>query len=80
MNPELGEGLQIGQKINLPAANIKKYGVAEVTAEPVVQERKHEEKPVETSAKAENYLVQPKDTYYKITKKFNISQKNLFRM
>nr|WP_307835704.1 hypothetical protein [Elizabethkingia sp. ASV34] len=26
LNPELGEGLQIGQKINLPAANIKKYG------------------------------------------------------
>jgi LysM repeat protein len=24
LNPELGEGLQIGQKINLPAANIKK--------------------------------------------------------
>ncbi|MDX8569037.1 LysM peptidoglycan-binding domain-containing protein [Elizabethkingia sp. HX XZB] len=80
LNPELGEGLQIGQKINLPAANIKKYGAAEVTAEPVVQEKKHEEKPVETSAKAENYLVQPKDTYYKITKKFNISQKDLFRM
>ena len=25
-------------------------------------------------------MVQPKDTYYKITKKFNISQKDLFRM
>ncbi|HFK5571298.1 amino acid ABC transporter substrate-binding protein [Elizabethkingia meningoseptica] len=80
LNPELGEGLQIGQKINLPIANIKKYGTEETVTEPVVQDKKTESKPEVGNAEAKSYVVQQKDTYYKITRMFNISQKDLFKM
>lgn len=81
LNPDLGAGLQIGQLINLPAANIKKYGnadeavaeVAKPTVKPTISE-------ATTAPSGDTYLVQPKDTYYKITKKYNLTQKELFRL
>ncbi len=60
LNPELGEGLQIGQKINLPIANIKKYGTEETVTEPVVQDKKTESKPEVGNAEAKSYVVQQK--------------------
>ncbi|QCX52957.1 LysM peptidoglycan-binding domain-containing protein [Elizabethkingia sp. JS20170427COW] len=74
LNPELGDGLQIDQHLKLPLGNIKKYGgdVVEIPSE----------KPATSvSVEAgETYIVQPKDTYYKITKKYNTSQKALFQL
>jgi len=68
LNPYLNENLNIGQEIILPLANIK---YAEST--PV-------EGHLDTFLNQNEYLVQPKDTYYGITKKFDISLEELFQM
>jgi len=69
LNPDLNENLNIGQEIILPLANIK-YAEFHLI-----------EKHLDTYIPKQNeYLVQSKDTYYGITKKFNISQEELFRM
>lgn len=84
LNPEIDSHLKIGDEVMLPTENIKKYADANAfnrtfsTAAPEV-------KPVVTTPEAEApktandvYVVQPKDTYYGITRSFAISQKELF--
>jgi len=68
LNPYLNENLNIGQEIILPLANIK---YAESTPA---------EGYLDTLINQNEYLVQPKDTYYGITKKFDISLEELFQM
>jgi len=69
LNPQLNENLYIGQEIVLPLANIK-------YAEDYIVEYN----PNANIINPNEYLVQPKDTYYGITRKFNISQEELFRI
>ncbi|KAF5276736.1 hypothetical protein FQR65_LT16214 [Abscondita terminalis] len=76
LNPELGDGLQIGQKINLPLANIKKYGSAEsVTEKLAEQEKVSESNPVETPSDTKTYVVLPKDTYYRLQRNSIFSER-----
>ena len=90
LNPELDSHLKIGDKITLPLDNIQKYAdssastaVAQTT--PVV-EKTSEVKPISKTESATSepakgmYVVQAKDNYYKISKQFNLTQKQLFAL
>lgn len=77
LNPNLA--MQIGEEIVLPLENIKKYADAKAVAP--VPEPVKEVAPVATEAKtidADSYEIQPKDNYYRITKKFGVTQSQLF--
>jgi len=69
LNPLLSENLNIGQEIILPLSNIK-----------YANDYYSVDKSYSNVSNQNEYLVQPKDTYYGITKKFNISIEELFRM
>ncbi|WP_428071376.1 LysM peptidoglycan-binding domain-containing protein [Chryseobacterium gambrini] len=83
LNPELDAHMKIGDEITLPLESIKKYGGEQnvaVHTSPV-------EKPVETVAEthttkaSENeYIVQQKDNYYRISRQFNITKEELFAL
>ncbi len=82
MNPELDSHMKIGDEITLPLESIKKYGgqqavVAVSTPKPVEQSTVETPTPI---ADSENYVVQAKDNYYRISKQFNISQQELFAL
>ena len=88
LNPELDSHLRIGDEVTLPSDNVKKYADKNAFnrnfAAP--QEVKPAESvavstPVETPKADEGtYVIQAKDNYYKITKNFGISQKDLFAL
>ncbi|WP_374362170.1 LysM peptidoglycan-binding domain-containing protein [Cloacibacterium sp.] len=88
LNPELDSHLRIGDEVTLPSDNVKKYADKNAFnrnfAAP--QEVKPAESvavstPVETPKADEGtYVIQAKDNYYKITKYFGISQKDLFAL
>lgn len=91
LNPDLESHMKIGEQLTLPLENIQKYGDADAMA--VVQNTvsenppKTEETKTEITEKAEpkevdenSYLVQQKDNYYKIGKKFGLTQKEIFAM
>ena len=83
LNPELDSNMKIGSEIALPLANIQKYADSETTAfaSAVPDVAPAEKAPVVSTSIDENsYLVQEKDNYYKIGRKFGISQKELFAL
>ncbi|NAW52038.1 LysM peptidoglycan-binding domain-containing protein [Elizabethkingia argentiflava] len=83
LNPEIGESLQIGQKINLPLENIKKYippKVVSQTPAPSPSLEQEDTPVVPVQNKSGIYMVQPKDTYQTIIKNFNMSLSELFRI
>lgn len=76
LNPDLDNNLKIGSEITLPQDLIKKYsnGQPVATSEPVA---------VSVSSVASStgtYEVQPKDNYYRITKKFSLTQQDLYAL
>jgi len=83
LNPELDAHMKIGDEITLPLESIKKYGGDQnitVHTSPV-------EKPVETVAEThttkaseDEYIVQQKDNYYRISRQFNITKEELFAL
>lgn len=83
LNPELDAHMKIGDEITLPLESIKKYGGDQnitVHTSPV-------EKPVETVAEThttkaseDEYTVQQKDNYYRISRQFNITKEELFAL
>ncbi|WP_344828139.1 LysM peptidoglycan-binding domain-containing protein [Chryseobacterium ginsenosidimutans] len=85
LNPDLDSHLKIGDEITLPLESIKKFGgtqqqavavntpVATKPVETVV------ETPVATASEGE-YIVQPKDNYYRISRQFNITKDELFAL
>lgn len=75
LNPNLE--MKIGEEIILPEENIRKYGgtTAQKPAETPV---KREE--IKENKDSDFYIIQPKDTFYGITRKFGISQKELFAL
>lgn len=83
LNPELDAHMKIGDEITLPLESIKKYGGEQnvaVHTSPV-------EKPVETVAEThttkaseDEYIVQQKDNYYRISRQFNITKEELFAL
>jgi len=87
LNPELDSHTKIGDKITLPLDNIQKFGGSAPAS--VVQTTTTTEKPAEvkTVIKTETassdkglYVVQAKDNYYKISRQFNLTQKQLFAL
>ena len=79
LNPDLDNHMKIGDAVVLPEENIKKYG--DVSAQATVANDKTDiPKNSIKETESGTYVVQPKDTYYGITRKFGISQKELFSM
>lgn len=87
LNPELDSHMKIGEKITLPLDNIQKFGGS--SSATVAQTTTTTEKPAEvkTVTKTEAassdkglYVVQAKDNYYKISRQFNLTQKQLFAL
>ncbi len=77
LNPNLDSQMKIGNEITLPLANIEKYG----ENQPVKVAEPETKTPEISDQKNENtYVIQPKDNYFKLTKKFNLTQKELFAM
>ncbi|MEC5157644.1 amino acid ABC transporter substrate-binding protein [Chryseobacterium sp. MP_3.2] len=87
LNPDLDSNMKIGDQVTLPLAQINKYGgnqaVAVVVEEkkPVMQTVEPIVEPiVEKALTNDSYQVQAKDNYYKLSRKFNVSQSELFAM
>lgn len=71
LNPDLENHMKIGESVVLPQNLILKYGDINAMPSAVAEN-------VSTSANTTLYTIQPKDNYYRILKKFNITQKELF--
>ncbi len=87
LNPDLDSHMKIGEKVTLPLENIRKYG-DDISAEGNINNQSTKI-PVEISvdpidvkpiADENSYIVQEKDNYYKIGRKFGINQKQLFAL
>ncbi|MGZ5263454.1 MAG: LysM peptidoglycan-binding domain-containing protein, partial [Kaistella sp.] len=84
LNPDLDSHMKIGDEVVLPLEKINKFGgnqpvAAAVTVTPT------QNSPVEVSIEENNlgedsYKIQDKDNYYKLARKFNLSQKELFAL
>lgn len=88
LNPELDSHMKIGDKIILPLDNLQKFG-GSAPATVVQTTTTTTEKPAEvktvtktetTSSDKGLYVVQAKDNYYKISRQFNLTQKQLFAL
>lgn len=81
LNPNLDSNMKIGSEVTLPLAAISSYsGNQVVTAQnSSVETPSGAEKTVNSDAN-DTYVVQPKDNYYKLTRRFNLTQKELFAM
>ncbi|WBV59590.1 LysM peptidoglycan-binding domain-containing protein [Chryseobacterium camelliae] len=81
LNPDLESHMKIGDEIILPLESIKKYGgnqqqVAVAAPKPVEKSTE-----LTTTAAADGeYVIQTKDNYYRVSKQFNITQKELFAL
>jgi peptidoglycan endopeptidase LytF len=85
LNPELDSNMKIGDEITLPLESIKKYGgnQQQTVAANIPAATKPVETKVETSVAMPSegeYVVQPKDNYYRISRQFNISKDELFAL
>ncbi|MDQ0591884.1 peptidoglycan endopeptidase LytF [Chryseobacterium ginsenosidimutans] len=85
LNPELDSHMKIGDEIILPLESIKKYGGSQqqTVAVNTPAVAKPAETITETPAAAvseDEYVVQPKDNYYRISRQFNISKDELFAL
>lgn len=84
LNPELDSHMKIGDEVTLPLESIKKYGGDQQnTAVTVAPASKPVETTVETPvavASEDEYIVQQKDNYYRISRQFNISKEELFAL
>lgn len=88
LNPNLDSNMKIGDEVFLPLANIQKYGDAQQTVE-VSKKPVQDFTPVaDTTVEAvyaatpdeNSYVVEAKDNYYKLSRKFNTNQKTLFAL
>lgn len=88
LNPELDSHMKIGDKIILPLDNIQKFGgstqanIVQTTTTTTVKpaEVKTVTKTETVSSDKGLYVVQAKDNYYKISRQFNLTQKQLFAL
>ena len=80
LNPNLE--MKIGSEVILPMQNIKSYGGSQAASAEVAVQQKPEVKPVAdvTNVAADSYEIQPKDNYFKLTRKFGLSQQQLFAL
>lgn len=83
LNPNLESHMKVGEALVLPEDKIRKYGDKATQQEVVDTPKKDREEEKKTQMLASEdgaYVVQPKDTYYGITRKFNISQSELLAL
>lgn len=84
LNPELDTHMKIGDEVVLPLENINKFGAGQAVAvrpEEVKTVSAAEEVKKEEKATSEDlYTIEEKDNYYKLTRKFNLTQKELFAL
>jgi len=89
LNPELDSHMKIGDKVVLPLENIQKYGdqeneIADSSSVPETSSQTEETKTVTEIPVAKTdenaYVIQEKDNYYKIGRKFGLSQKEIFAL
>ena len=81
LNPDLDNHMKIGDAVILPEENIKKYGDVLAQNTSISSSSKEENRSnVSSNNNITTYVIQPKDTYYGITKKFNINQQELLAL
>ena len=84
LNPDLDSHMKIGDQITMPLDKITKFGGNQpLVSESVPLKVETENTSVIAETKtvaADSYEIQPKDNYYKITRKFDISKEDLFAM
>ena len=88
LNPELDSHMKIGNEVILPLQNIQKFGGTQAVAVTKTEEVKPTEVAVEKITEAvvkktvdeNSYEIQPKDNYYKLTRKFKLTQDELFAL
>ena len=84
LNPNLDSHMKIGDEVILPLEKINKFGgtqpVAATAAEVKTSTATVEVKNTENATTDDSYTVQEKDNYYKLTRKFNLTQKELFAL
>ncbi|MBH1959045.1 MAG: LysM peptidoglycan-binding domain-containing protein [Flavobacteriia bacterium] len=84
LNPNLDSHMKIGDEVILPLDKINKFGgtqpVAATTTEVKIPAATVEVKNTENTTPDDSYTVQEKDNYYKLTRKFNLTQKELFAL
>ena len=83
LNPNLDTHLKIGDKVALPTDLISKYGNGQVVVNSeTVKTVEKTAAPISPSQTTDenSYVVQPKDNYYRITKKYNLTQDQLFAL
>ena len=80
LNPDIDNHMKIGDEVTLPAENVKKYADQNAFNKLFVVAEKPKEAPAEEVPAVNDalYTIQAKDNYYRITKTFGISQKDLF--
>ncbi len=83
LNPDLDNHMKIGDSVTLPLSNIQKYGDKDVAT---TSDNTQTTEIANTATESKNatsdnsYVVQEKDNYYKIGRKFNLTQKQLFAL
>lgn len=78
LNPNLDANMKIGDEVVLPSNLILKYAENQSVVKKEDQVSEQNEVPAKTSA--ETYTIQPKDNYYRISRKFKLTQKELFAL
>ena len=78
LNPNLDSNMKIGDEVSLPLANIQKFGGTQ--QETTVSSAIDETNVANPVADENSYTIQAKDNYYKLSRKFNLSQKELFAL
>ncbi|WP_100076442.1 amino acid ABC transporter substrate-binding protein [Chryseobacterium camelliae] len=79
LNPDLDSHMKIGDELTLPIESIRKYGNIQQQSTPV-QKAEPAIEPAAASADGENYTIQAKDNYYRISKQFNTTKQELFAL
>jgi peptidoglycan endopeptidase LytF len=84
LNPGLEDHMKIGDEIILPLAQIKKFGGEQIAAPELFTAKEEKQAPVIAAERKgvanDAYEIQAKDNYYKLSRKFNISQTELFAL
>ena len=89
LNPNLDSHMKIGDEVTLPLNNIQKFGGAQqqvvMVNNPIETVNTPTPEKSETSvtipiADENSYTIQPKDNYFKLSRKFNLNQKELFTL
>lgn len=79
LNPDLDSHMKIGEELTLPMESIRKYGNIQQQSAPVQKAEPAAEQEA-ASAEGENYTIQAKDNYYRISKQFNTTKQELFAL